>query len=211
MCNAGTAILGTQIAGGINQTVGSYYAAGAQKRALRAQAFMDELNAAQAMRDSNTAITQGERAEQIKRLDTAGVKGKQRAGFGANGIALDSGTPQRVFNSTDVLGEIDALTIQQNAVRASMGYRSQATDYQNKALMSRATADSISPFMSGLTTLLGSASSIATSYYGMKKVGMFSGSGKFDYSAVGSGPALASLADVPVGVGLPSSSFRIGG
>lgn len=202
MCNIGAAALGAQIFGGVNQTVGSFYAAGAQKSALRTQAFMDELNAAQAMRDGNAAIRQGERAEQIKRLETAGVKSKQRVGFGASGIALDSGTPQRVFNSTDVMGEIDALTIQQNATRAAWGYRSQATEYQNRALMARSTADSISPFMSGLTTLLGSASSIATSYYTMKKVGMFQG--KFDYSMpIGSAPALASLSDVPIGVGLP--------
>ena len=79
----------------------------------------------------------------------------------ANGVALDSGTPNAVLTSTDVMGEIDANTIEQNALAQAWGYRTQAG-------MDRARANAINPGMSAATTLLGSATQVASTWYGMK-------------------------------------------
>ena len=93
-----------------------------------------------------------------------GLKSRQTVAMAANGVALDSGTPNAVLTSTDVMGEIDANTIEQNALAQAWGYRTQAG-------MDRARANAINPGMSAATTLLGSATQVASTWYGMKKAG----------------------------------------
>jgi len=158
MCSP-TAALSLQGAGAINSTVGSYYAAGAQRSALELQADLAEVSA-------KSTMLAGEREQQRSRLNTAQVKGAQRAAMAANGVDLSSGTANRVLTSTDLVGEVDAQTIAANALRTAWGYRTQGAQ-------SRATAGAISPGMSALTTLMGGASQVAGSWYTMNKAGAF--------------------------------------
>ena len=71
--------------------------------------------------------------------------------------------------STDIMKEIDRNTVEANAVRSAWGYRTQAVNSQNDALIKRATADTISPFGSATTSLMGSAGNVATSWYQLNK------------------------------------------
>lgn len=158
MCSP-TAALSLQGAGAINSTVGSYYAAGAQRSALELQADLAEVSA-------KSTMLAGEREQQRSRLNTAQVKGAQRAAMAANGVDLGSDTPNRVLTSTDLVGEVDAQTIAANALRTAWGYRVQGA--QN-----RATAGAISPGMSALTSLMGGASQVAGSWYTLNKAGAF--------------------------------------
>ena len=64
---------------------------------------------------------------------------------------------------------IDANTLEANAVRTAWGMRTQATNYQNEALAARATAGAINPGMSAVSSLLGSAGSVASSWYQYSK------------------------------------------
>lgn len=93
----------------------------------------------------------------------------------ANGIALDSDTAINVLTTTDVIGEVDANTLNANAARAAWGYRLQGTNYQNEALMKRTTSKGINPFMQAGGTLLDKASSVGSSYYLYKKHGLLPG------------------------------------
>lgn len=114
------------------------------------------------------ALQAGEREQQRSRLSTGQLKSKQIASMAANGIALDGGTANAVLTSTDVLGEVDANTIEQNALMSAWGYRTEAA-------MGRARAKAISPKMAAATTLLGSATQVASSWYSMNKGGLFAG------------------------------------
>lgn len=165
--------LGTSAAGGAMNTVGSYYAAKGQQIGLKAQAGLAETNARIAELQAKSALIEGQKEEQNSRLRTANVKGTQRARFGANNVALDSETALNIQTSTDLIGEVDANTIAANAARLAWGYRTQAVDMQNDALLKRAQARGISPLMSAGGSLLTSASSVAKDYYSMKKVGAF--------------------------------------
>ncbi|MBP6464971.1 MAG: hypothetical protein KA324_13645 [Rubrivivax sp.] len=156
MCTP-TAVLGMSAAGAASQTVGSFYAAKSQRDQMRLQADMADVQARQ-------ALLAGEREQQRSRLATANLKSRQTVAMAANGVALDSGTPNAVLTSTDVMGEIDANTIEQNALAQAWGYRTQAG-------MDRARANAINPGMSAATTLLGSATQVASTWYGMKKAG----------------------------------------
>ncbi len=192
MCNP-TAIIGTQAAAGAASTVGAYYAASGQRSALRSQARLADINAGLAEMDARQAMIQGERAEQAQRIQTANLKGRQRATMGGSGIALDSQSAQQILNSTDILGEIDALTIEQNAVRAAWGHRMQAANARNQARMARATASGISPAMAGATSLLGTATSVASNYYALDRSGAFDEPQGFDYNAAAQGFSMPTL------------------
>lgn len=158
------AILGAQAAGGAAQTVGSFYAAKSQQSQFRLQADMADLQARQ-------ALLAGEREQQRSRLATGALKSRQIVTMAANGVDLSSGTPNAVLTSTDVMGQIDANTIEQNALMEAWGYRTEAS-------MDRARAKSISPGMAAGTTLLGSATQVASSWYSFNKAGAMPSGGQ---------------------------------
>ena len=66
-------------------------------------------------------------------------------------------------------------TLTANAVRSAWGYRTQAVNFENEALTKRATAGAISPFGSAAGSLLGSAATVAGSWYSLNKVGALNG------------------------------------
>lgn len=167
----GTLILGAQAAGAGASAVGSYYAAKSQKSALRFQAQMAELSALRAERAAQGELSRGQLEEQRSRLATAQLKGRQTAGLAAGGVDVGYGSAALARASTDIMGEVDANTIRANAVRAAWGHRQTATDYKNEAALGRANASGISAGTAGATSLLGGATDVAKSYYGMKKSG----------------------------------------
>lgn len=69
-------------------------------------------------------------------------------------------------------GEADALTIQRNALQAAWGYRTQATNQQIGATMARADAGGVSPFVSAATSLVGSATAVASRWYAGQQLRM---------------------------------------
>jgi DNA gyrase/topoisomerase IV subunit A len=160
-----------QGAGVVTSAYGAYSSAKGQRQALRLDAEMADLNAELADEQARSALYQGEKEEQSSRLQTARLKSTQRAAYAANGVDLTQGSPANVLTSTDYIGEIDANTIQANAVRAAWGNRAEATSLRSKANTARSTASAISPFTAGATSLLGGAASVASSWYKSTKTG----------------------------------------
>lgn len=161
------------ISGAINSAIGSYYSTSLQKINLKHQAAMAEINARIAETGAQSALYQGQQQAGALTLRAGQVKSSQRAAMAANGVDLGEGNAAEVQASTDILKEIDANTINANAVRNAWGLRLQGANYQNEATMASASAGAINPGMSAATTLLGSAGSVAQSWYNMSKVGMF--------------------------------------
>jgi len=167
------ASLAAQGAGAASQAVGSYYQAQGQRANLRLQAEMAEINAKTIDQQAASALLAGQREEQRSRLSTAGLKGAQQARLAASGVDLGEGSAVRTLTDTDVMGEIDANTIAANAVRAAWGYRAEATNQRSSAVASRVRADAISPVAAVATSLIGSGTQVAASWYQMNKVGAF--------------------------------------
>lgn len=136
-------------------------AMGAQNKA---QAQQDMLNSEANIADmqARQAILNGQNAEQSSMLKTGAVLGAQRAQLGANGVDLGSGSATDVLASTKYLGVRDAMTIHDNALRTAWSYNTQAA-------MDRAGASNINPGMAGFSSALGSAGTVATSWYANKK------------------------------------------
>jgi hypothetical protein len=169
---AGSAGGAMSIAGAVSSAVGAYYSARSTKNSLKHQARMAEINAQISELGAKSALLQGQRQEQASRLAAGQLKSRQRVSMAANGIDLASDTPQNILNTTDFMSEADALTIQRNALQAAWGYRTQATNQQIGATMARANAGGVSPFASAATSLVGSATAVASRWYAGQRLRM---------------------------------------
>lgn len=128
MCMAGMAI--GQMAGGIvDGIVGgitSIHQGILERSAYRYQRDQAEWQASEAIRI-------GKEAEKDKRMETEQLKGRQRAGFGASGAVVDTGTPGDILADTAYYGEDDALTIRHNAAVQASQFNNQARQYEFQA------------------------------------------------------------------------------
>lgn len=163
--------LALSAAGGVSNSVGAYYGAKSQKTAYNSAADAAEANAKMAELQAQSEIASGQREEQKVRLNTAQLKGAQRASMAANGIDLGEGTANQIQTSTDYMGEVDALTVRQNAVKNASDARMQGANYQNEARTDRATARAINPSNAAFSSLLGTASDVSAKWYGFQKSG----------------------------------------
>ena len=153
-----------QTMGAVTSVVGSFYAVKAQKKALKAQAELDKINARIMEQMAQGELLAGQRKEQASRLQYAAVKSQQRVGLAAGNIDLGEGSALQIQTSTDLMNEIDANTIQANALAAAWGYRMKGVDYSNSATTNRASASGLSSLTAAGSTFLTGASQVAESY-----------------------------------------------
>lgn len=167
MCNP--AML--QAGGAAFSLMGAMNQAEAQKQQYAYQAQVAANNAAIAKQQASLAIQNGQTQEQTQQLKTSAVHGAQRAAMAANGIDLGEGSATDMLATTEFLGKRDQLTIRDNAMRQAWGYQVQAQNYTDAGQAMTATGDAINPLMAGATSLLGSATSFAPSWFKAKETG----------------------------------------
>lgn len=87
-----------------------------------------------------------------KRREVAAVLGQQQAQLAANGVETSSGTALTLASDTAWAGEMDAKTIEVNALRAAYGYEQEAvgTRLQGKAAMRNARGEAYGSLLSGV-------------------------------------------------------------
>ena len=159
----------SQIGGSVSGAVGSYYSAKSQASSLKFQSDIAGINARIAELGAQQELYRGQQQVGALTMKAGQVKSSQRASMAANGIDLGEGNAAEIQASTDIMKEVDKNTIEANAVRSAWGYRTQSTNYQNEALIRSATADSINPFASAATSMLGSAGSVASTWYNYQR------------------------------------------
>lgn len=178
-------------AGMATSAIGASASASGQKSQLQYQAAMGTLNAAMAESDASLlelnasisetqadmAVGMGQREEQKLRLGSAQLKSRQRVALAASGVDMGVGSAARVLATTDYMTEVDAGEIRANAARAAFGYkvqtvnqkaaamsaRTQGVNYSAGSAFASASASGISPSLAGVSSLLGSAGSVAPS------------------------------------------------
>lgn len=139
MCDFGLALgIGSAVLGGMGQM----QQANATATSARYNAQVAEMNAKLAERRAQDSIRRGMDEEQRQRMQTARLSGQQMAAMAANGVDLGYGSPMDVLVDTQVLGELDALTIRTNAEREAYDHRMAAMNQQGQAGLLRAQASS---------------------------------------------------------------------
>ena len=164
MCNP----MAFMAASASSSAVGALNGAMSQKSSLGFQADLAEINARMSESAAQQTLLSGQYEEGKSRIATANLKGSQRASLAANGVDLGEGSAAQILTSTDFMGEVDATTIQANAVRSAWGQRTQSVNYKNQALMARSQASAINPTMAMVTSLIGSAGAVAPQWSSMK-------------------------------------------
>jgi len=115
-------------------------------------------------RQAEDSLRRGRTAEAEHRRKVEDLKGSQKVAFGAGNIQLGSGTPLDVLEGTAVMGEIDALTIRDNARREAYGYQVQGMNAQAQGRL-----DKYQGTTGAVGSLLTSAGSVAGKWYDLKK------------------------------------------
>lgn len=180
MISAAASVIGTGVsavgqvqAGKAAQAAGDYNAAVARNNQIVA-----EQQAADAQR-------RGEVAETEQRRKVRMLAGSQRAALGASGVQLDAGTPLDLLGDTAAMGELDALTIRNNAEREAYGYRVQGVNFGAEAGLQTMRGNNAmsGALMSAGGTVLSGAGNVTDRWLVYNRIGLPGGSG----SSSGSG------------------------
>lgn len=116
-------------------------------------------NAAFKNQAADEAILAGNTDADWQRVRTGQAVGEQRTSLAANGIDVNSGSAGQLQDDTAMIGELDALTIQNNAAREAYGYRTQANqDIANaKQVKKNAKSQAIGSILGGAGSAFGMA------------------------------------------------------
>lgn len=126
MCWMAAIPIGMALAGGIM---------GAQSATQEGdyQSALLNQNALYKRRAADETIAAGNTSADWQRVRSKQAIGTQRTAQAGNGIDVNSGSAAQLQDDTAMLGELDALTIQNNAAREAFGYRVQAAQDINNA------------------------------------------------------------------------------
>lgn len=177
MCGPVLAIasLATTVIGGIQQAQAQRAAGQAAIAQANFQRQVAENNRIVAERQAADAILRGDALEQEKRFETQFLAGRQRAALAANGIVVDQGSALDITAGTFELGELDALTIRNNAQREAFGFKAQATNFASDAILiqARGEATNRAARRAASSTLLTTAGKFAGSAFSFNRAGAF--------------------------------------
>ena len=182
------ASVGTSLAGMyVQNQAANQAAAGARAQASAAsaadnyQAQVARNNAIINERNAQAAEQAGQTLEQNQRQKTAQIISSTRTAQAANGLDTTSGTPAAVQADEAKLGELDALTIKNNAARQAYGYRVEGmSDTANAGLLEQSAANDIvagnikadAAKIQGISSILSGATSLSDKFLGWQKAGM---------------------------------------
>lgn len=168
---AGYISLASTAVSGLVSAFGSIGATRYSNAIAQSQANIARLNA-QMMEQQTQAVFRSAEKDIVRKTMAAGqVKGKQRATLAANGIAVGTGSAAEIQASTDLIKEMDTITMRQNATRQAWGYRMKAVGYEGEAYMAQANKQSV--WGNFGASVLGAASQVANQYLGYTALGVF--------------------------------------
>lgn len=147
----------------------------AQQQAMLYQAQIARNNQDIANQYAEAEIQKGQRLEEAKRMETASQEGAVRAAAGASGLEVNADSPLRLQGDTAKLGELDALTIRDNASRAAYGYKVQGMSYAAQAQLDEMGGASAARagVLGQWSSIIGGASSVSDKWVGYKTKGIF--------------------------------------
>ena len=147
------------------RAVSAYSEAKNAQASLTAQAQVATNNALITEWQADDAEMRGAQAADVARQRGAQVKGSQRAALAASNVDLSVGSAQNVLNDTDYLTALDSAQLVNNASREAWGYRMQGRQYAQQATAAAQGAAQVSPWLAAGTSLLSSATPVASRWY----------------------------------------------
>jgi hypothetical protein len=139
-------------------------------QAQQASAARDRANYQAAIARNNQTIAQYQKADALKRGEVAKqehrqkviqLKGKQRAALAASGFDVNSDDALDILADTAEIGELDALTIENNAKREAWGFEIEGQNASNQATLYDYEAANQNPLTAQAGTLFSGIGSVA--------------------------------------------------
>ncbi len=131
-------------------------------------------NATMAQYAAQQTTQEGVQREEATRQRTAQMIGQERAGLSAGGVNANVGSAARLQEDTANLGELDAVTLRNNAANRAWAYQTQAAGD-----IAQEKQDTFAGNLGSLSSLVGGSSSIASKYKSWQTVGGKGGSSGF--------------------------------
>lgn len=166
-----TFAMASSAASAITGAAGSIATGNANAEAAQYQAAVARNNQVVAEQNAKFATDAGRRQEAAMRERTAQMIGQQRAQMAANGIDIGSGSALRLQEDTAAVGELDALTIRNNAARAAYGYGVQASDFgSNSTMLGRQARNAeTAGGIGAISSIVGGAGSVSDKWLRFKQ------------------------------------------
>jgi hypothetical protein len=174
MCDFGISLL---VAGLVMSAVSMGVSAYSSNKQTKAANQAAQYNAEMAKRNQEVANLQavdaqqrGDLEEKQFRLNLSKQKGEMRAGAGASGAVVDTGSALDNLLDTVEYGELDALTIRHNTAMEVWGFKNQAANMYGQSELFRTSKQSVglatgSTLLTGASNMLMSGASV---YGGLK-------------------------------------------
>lgn len=140
------------------QALGSIAQGQQEKKAADYNARVQENNAKIAEQNARFAGEEGAANAATEAMKTRAAIGGIKAAQAANGVDINSGSPVDVRSSAAELGELNAITIRNNAARHAYGYQTEASSDRAQAQLDRQQGKYAAEagFFKAGTTVLGS-------------------------------------------------------
>lgn len=164
----GTAAPTLETYGAVTAGAGAYNKSVADKAAFETQAAVAANNSQFAQMQASDADTRGQTAQMNSQLKTRQLQGNQAAIMAANGVDLATGSALDILTDTSFMGANDASVIAQNAAKEAWGYKVQESNEVSKANLYRQRASAENPGQAQRTSLLTSAGTVASRWYGAR-------------------------------------------
>lgn len=168
--------MGGSILGGIFGASGASASAAAQSQMGMYQAGIALQNAKIAKQNAVYESVQGEQSAMRYGMQARQRSGEILAGQSASGLDVGSGTNKQVQESQKIVSNMDMAQIRANAAKAAYDYRVQAKSYEQEAMMGMMGAKNAESAgrTNVLSSIIGSATSVADKWLKAKEVGTFS-------------------------------------
>ena len=167
----------TQGFGALSGGIGAFYAASAEKYKTKSLALSLQHKKDMTLFNMRMKESQAQHLSRVfnKRFQILGLKqgaakSKAKTSFAARGIQLGFGSTKDAFVSSEILAELDKITMNANKVRAienkrleGVGLGIQADMYGLSASNAFATASNINPIMNMTSSLLTGTSNVINS------------------------------------------------
>ena len=172
-----------QVFGGLSSAIGAYFGAKSAQLELQSKASnldyqskMAKINARMSEMQAQQIMRAGQFAQMTQTMKAGQQMGSYRASLAARGGQAGEGSTQEVMASAVLMKDLDRMTLNSNTVRAAEAERMKKVGYQNQSTLlgvsaanAMASAGTISPFSATTTSLLGSTTSVANSWYNMNR------------------------------------------
>ena len=168
------AVIAITIAATVMSAVQAQQQASNQAKQQKFQAQVAANNQILANRAASEAIVRGEIAASRQRQASADLLGRQRAALAGSGVLVGQDSALKLVADTGALGELDALTIKDNAAREALNFRIQGQNFGAEQSLRLTSASNITQAgnLKVAGTLLSGFGSVALKWQAFNKVGI---------------------------------------